>query len=338
MTWELSPVATFERHRGIWDELNARSVASPVLDSRFITPLLAHFGTGRETLAHYRSREGTQAMTILQRPRAGLWTTIQPSQAPLGAWVSDNPTHTSTLALELLNTLPGVPLVLGITQQDPDITVRPADTPRARTLDYVRTARITVAGTFGDYWAARGKNLRQNLKRQRNRLSRAGIATRLDVINEPGLIPPAVAEYGRIESSGWKIATGTAIHPENAQGRFYSDMLTDFAQTGSSLIFRYYYNDQVVAMDLCIVGGGALVILKTTYDESQTTTSPAMLMRQESFNHIFERGDIRTIEFYGKVMDWHTKWSSEHRTLYHLNFYRWGLLGHMHNPARSAPD
>jgi len=63
-----------------------------------------------------------------------------------------------------------------------------------------------------------------------------------------------------------------------------------------------------------------LIILKTTYDETITTSSPAMLMRQDAFEFIFSNQLVEKIEFYGKVMDWHTKWSEEIRILYHINY------------------
>ena len=338
MTWDLYPGQTFNEHRDAWDMVNAMGSHTPLLDSRFILPLLSHFGTGSETLASYEGQDGTRAMTILQRPKAGLWSTMQPSQAPLGTWVSNGATGLDLLAIELLDALPGVPLLLGITQQDPALAARPSDKPQVRTLDYIRTARIKVEGSFDEYWAGRGKNLRQNLKRQHNRLTRDGVTTKLDVITEPGEIQAAVTEYGHIESNGWKTATGTAIHPDNIQGRFYTEMLQNFARSGECRIYRYCYNGQVVAMDLCISSGGSLIILKTTYDESQTTSSPAMLMRQEAFRRIYDEGGIQAIEFYGKLMDWHTKWSSDIRTLYHLNCYRWGMLARLHRPSSGAPE
>jgi hypothetical protein len=79
-------------------------------------------------------------------------------------------------------------------------------------------------------------------------------------------------------------------------------------------------------MDICIEGGGTLVILKTAYDESQKTFSPSSLMREEAFASIFREGNIGRIEFYGRLMEWHTRWTENARTLYHANFYRWPLL------------
>jgi hypothetical protein len=40
------------------------------------------------------------------------------------------------------------------------------------------------------------------------------------------------------------------------------------------------------------------------------------------------------------VMEWHTRWTDEIRTMYHLNGYRWPVLGRLHALAarRSGND
>lgn len=48
-------------------------------------------------------------------------------------------------------------------------------------------------------------------------------------------------------------------------------------------------------------------------------TKPALLMRQNYFAPLFDARAVARIEFYGKVMDWHTQWSSEIRRMYHVN-------------------
>ena len=59
-------------------------------------------------------------------------------------------------------------------------------------------------------------------------------------------------------------------------------------------------------------------------------------MRLEYFKRIFDEGKIKQIEFYGKLMEWHTKWSDEVRTLYHVNFYRWPILNRLHRSTKGA--
>jgi hypothetical protein len=143
----------------------------------------------------------------------------------------------------------------------------------------------------------------------------------------------AIRDYGTLESSGWKAAGGTAIHSDNGQGRFYSEMLQALCADGSARIYRYKFGERVVAVDLCLVGSGALVILKTTYEESFKAYSPAFLMRQEAFAQIFAEKGIERIEFYGKLMEWHTRWTTNSRMLYHINYYRWPWLSKLHQMA-----
>jgi CelD/BcsL family acetyltransferase involved in cellulose biosynthesis len=237
--------------------------------------------------------------------------------------LQDKKIATASLLSELRKTLPFPTLLVGVTQQDPDLLARPEKADGISTLDYIQTARVSLNGSFEDYWSKRGKNLRQNLNRQRNRLEREGVQVTLKIITEATEITQAIVDYGRLESAGWKNAGGTAIHIDNSQGKFYRDMLINFCGHQDALVFQYYYGDQLVATDLCIKNNHGLVILKTTYDETITTSSPAMLMRQEAFEYIFNNKLVEKIEFYGKVMDWHAKWSEEIRTMYHINYKLW---------------
>jgi hypothetical protein len=82
----------------------------------------------------------------------------------------------------------------------------------------------------------------------------------------------------------------------------------------------------VVAVDLCIESASVHVLLKTTYDESIKGLSPSSLLRQDAYRHVFEEGRVRSIEFYGRVMEWTCRWTDQKRTLYHINSYRWGFV------------
>ena len=330
LTWELHPARDFARWSQAWDELNRSGCGSALLESRFVTLLLRYFGNENIRLAIGRRARVIVAMTLIEPDGRTTWSTFQPAQAPLGLWLAGPDINLDDAVRSLMGTLPWTALLFGICQQDPDIQALPAQTAHLRTLDYIRTARIPAADSFNDYWAARGKNLRHNLKRQRNRLEREGIRLRLDVARKPDEMADLVADYGRLESAGWKNTSGTAISVKNAQGAFYRELLEVFAETGDTFGYRYFYDDRVVACDLCIVGNGVINWLKTTYDETEITSSPAALLRQASFEQVFADSRIRVIEFYGPVMDWHTKWADDIRTMYHVNVYRWSWLARLH--------
>lgn len=330
MNWTLAPAARFAEHALAWDALQATNLAAPMLQADFIAALLAQFGNGDELLACCTAGGEALAMTILRPLGRGSWATFQPAQAPLGMWIERPGLDRAAALAGLVRALPGLALVLGLTQLDPLLAPVPGNA-----IAYIQTARITVAGSFDAYWAGRGKNLRANLKKQRAKLAADGVALRLQVSRGAHDMTAAVADFGQLESAGWKAQAGTAVHPENAQGRFYSHMLAAFAARGAASVYRYWFDERLVAMDLCIGQGDCLVVLKTTYDESVPNAfSPALLMREEAVQAIFAQGGTARIEFYGKVMEWHTRWTEEVRTLYHVNLYRWAALRRLHALAQ----
>ena len=239
----------------------------------------------------------------------------------------------------LVRKLPGLPLVIGVTQCDPFLFPRPPGSALMQTLDYVDTARIRIEGSFDDYWAARGKNLRANLKKQRVRLAKEGYTVHMETSRAPEQMAAAVADYGLLESAGWKAQGGTAIHPDNKQGRFYCSMLEGFARRDAASVIRYCLNGKVMAMNLCIEGNGSLIVLKTTYDETVPShLSPAFLMREETCQQMFAEQKFSTLEFYGKVMEWHLRWTDDVRTVYHVNSYRWPILLRLHTILKNCQN
>lgn len=341
MNWTLLPAAELAPRAVDWDALVSRYGDTPFLRSDFLLPALAEFGNGREMLALHRSGGGQLDAAALVRPAGrGMWETFQPSQLPLGAWVVAADASSTELARTLLPALPGLVLGLGLTQLDPRLNPRPMDAPTVRTLDYINTSYIDIEGPFDAYWEARGKNLRQNTRKQRNKVAADGTPITLETITDAAGVADALARYGTMEAAGWKAGGGTAIHPDNAQGRFYRRMLEGFCARGHGRIVLYRFGADVVAADLCIDNGPLVVVLKTAYDERLKSVSPSTLMRQDEFAAWWGEGRFKRIEFYGKTMEWHTRWTGHERGLYHANVYRWPWLKGLHEQLqrrRSAP-
>ncbi|MBB6134298.1 CelD/BcsL family acetyltransferase involved in cellulose biosynthesis [Massilia aurea] len=326
-----------------WRQVHRAGPASPLLALEFVNAALAVYGSGRERLAWHTHNGQIDTIAILTPGQAGVWHTFQPAQAPLGFWLQRGDLGPPAGLAPLLRALPGPALMLGLSQCDPLLMPRPDDSPALRGLDYIETAHVNVTGSFDDYWQARGKNLRSNLRKQRKRLADDGIVTRLQLSTTVAEMATAVEDYGRLESTGWKGADGTAVASGNAQGRFYRTLLEAFAANGGARVYRYWIGEQLAAMDLCIEGSTFLVVLKTAYDEhldlpaaSAGQLSPALLMREEAVRDIFDAGQVARIEFYGRVMEWHRRWSDDFRVLYHLNAYRWSWLGRLHARIRGT--
>jgi hypothetical protein len=218
--WRFYAVDRYDEFARVWDDLNAASSGPPFLRSLFIRNLLKVFGTGAERIVALGPRRDERALGIIGPRRASTWTTFQPSQLPLGAWVMQSSLDYTDVADSLLRALPGLPLLLSLTQQDPIVRPRPAESATLRTVDYIETGWVDVAGAFDAYWKARGKRLQQNMRTQRSRLRNQGIETTLEVLTRPEQVRGAIADYGRLESAGWKGAEGTAVREDDAQGRF----------------------------------------------------------------------------------------------------------------------
>jgi len=326
MMWTLLPIELFHSISKDWDLLNKSYVNTPLLQSRFISALLDEFQSGTEIIAICKEGKDIVAIAILFKQRPGFWQTFQPSQAPIGAWLQSPKYELQKLLPSLAKSLPGYCISLGITQQDPDILPRPASTGHISTIDYIETARITITQDFSEFWMSRGKNLRSNVKKQLNRFEREGVDTRLEVVTIPDDISQAVSIYGKIESAGWKSEKGTSVNLNNSQGRFYTNLVSEYCNTLDGAIYQYWYDDEPVATDLCVGEGSVVVILKTTYDESHKKSSPGTLMHHAVFEHIFNENKYKKIEFYGRVMDWHKRWTTEIRVMYHVTYFRWKII------------
>lgn len=339
LDWSRIPATALAENGTIaldWDRLNGLRLNLPFLSAAALSAALHAFGGGSERL--FVGRQGTRvvAMFVLAPQGRWRWSTFQPSQIPLGAWVAEPALDIGTLTSSLMRGPLIACLALSITQIDPLVEVRAADTACTQHSDYIATGWLDVEGSFADYWAARGKNLRQNLRKQRSKLAADGVQTCLRVLTKPEDMAPALARYGGLESAGWKAGTGTSIHADNAQGRFYTQLFVGAAGRGEAMVCEYLFNDRSVAMNLCLLRDGVLIVLKTTYDESIKFFSPASLLREEELQHFFAQGRIRRVEYYGRLMEWHTRLTDRKRALHHLTVYRWPLLKKLADIRRAS--
>lgn len=314
---------SFHEFRALWDSVNAAQGNHALRDAVFVESLIDCFGDD-ETLLGVYERSGVPSLGLFTRGRAGFWTTFQPSQAPIGfLLIGDSGTLREQIG-ELFSGLPGYALGLSILQQDPDFTRMDGDLAAfgAERVDHITTSRIRIQGNFDDYWTTRGRFYSSDLRRQGRRLAERGIEFELRVEQKPDRMAECVADYARLEESGWKNKEGTAVTQTNSQGRFYQSVLQKFASQGEAVVYQLLFNGKTVASDLCLLRNGMLVILKIAYDESYEGISPGKLLNQEMFRHLFTNGTASVLEWYGRLHEWQVKLGAEPRTIFHINLYR----------------
>ena len=113
-------------------------------------------------------------------------------------------------------------------------------------------------------------------------------------------------------------------------------MLLNFCSQGEGLIYQFLMDGKPIASDLCLQRHGMLILLKTAYDEQYKKQSPSYLMREEILKRLFFRKKVNVLEFYGRAREWHTKWTDEMRTMFHINFYGHAVIEKGRNALKSG--
>jgi hypothetical protein len=330
MNWKFQPIRAeqFEHFRREWDALNQAGHSHVLLDSSFVHPLLRYFASDEVYLGR-NANSGRPGMALVRRKTPGVWESFQPSQAPLGLVVFAKQLGPQGDELQdLLRSLPGFAVQVGLTQQDPDYTAFPGNLPpdRFEYVEHIATPRLILRGGFEEYWTSRSKKLRENLARYRRRLKALGHDPTLRVLTAPEAMAGAVREHARLESTGWKGKEGSAIREDDAQGHFYRSVLENFATRNEAIVFQLLAKETVFASRLAILRKNMLVMLKTAYDEGFAQCSPGMLLMEELVRYLWKLPEPPVIEFYGKATEWHSHWTEQSRQLFHLNCFRNALV------------
>lgn len=322
MTWEIHRLhGNLGGWREEWDLLNHHLYKSnPYYDSRFIEPLLYHFGSGQEHLCIHRRSGKIDGMLILVPRRLGTWSSFLPSQAQISAALLNTPDDITSLLKHLGQTA----WRLEILNQDPAFSslFKITADPRATWNYHVTTINVEIQGEFHEYWKTRSRNLQKNLRRYLNKANGKFRTVSLIQHHTPPAIAPASGRYGDIESKGWKAKNGTAIHKDNQQGKFYTDMLLNFASKENARIYELHFDGEIVASRLCIESKESLIILKTTYDEDMSEFAPGRLLLYMLLEEEFKKKGVKHVEFYTAATQDQIQWSTGQREIKHLTVYR----------------
>ncbi|EHR42211.1 GNAT family N-acetyltransferase [Alishewanella jeotgali] len=320
--YSIEKFADFSRR---WDTLNQQTQNQAILDADFVSCLIAHFFKGSEQLVVVEQADEPVFIGFFERCGFGCWQTVMPSQAPLGLWLAAQHQITESLLQQIARALPGLVLQVDLLQAD----------SRQLQVDvniyqqfYIETGNRAVPIHYDDFTKSIGKNLRQNCNKAYNRAERDNERLESALIINVDDIADGVLCYAKIESQSWKAKEGTALSPNNAQSRFYQEMMTTLARRNAACIWYFMVSGKVAAVDLCVIKDKSLIILKTTFDEQYSRYSPALLLKLDMLKHYAAHPElgVNNIEFYGKAMDWHKRLNSDLRSIVHLSWQSTRLL------------
>jgi hypothetical protein len=306
-----------------WDALNERlNHAHPLLASHMARVLVAHSPDVPKWHARLRIGSRVAGMAVLTRSQSRRWSVFTPWQAPLALLLLEPALVARKTFTRLLSSLPGYGLSLDIPALDPLLLSGSPAQDFCERAAVGTTIAVAADKGFEAYWNERSKDLRKNVKRYFNRLAQNSLQHELRCITAPDLVGAAVDRYGLLESLGWKGANGTALHPENSQGRLYRDLMGEFAALGAARVYELYIGEELAASRLIASGPAMHVILKTSYRESLQQYAPGRMLLYLMLEQMLGEADARGVEFYTRANKDQLSWASTQRDLFAATVYR----------------
>ncbi|MBL8470458.1 MAG: GNAT family N-acetyltransferase [Rhodocyclaceae bacterium] len=307
-------------HAASWDQCNRHYFnGHPLFDSRFINLLLKYFGSGRERLFFKEGEQGQKEMCLLVTGKRSGWTSFYPSQLPASPVFVQNIQSVDGIVAAA----PAWTVQFDFLGQDPLFSrITDGLAPAQQAIPHATTISISLSGKFDDYWESRPRKLIQNIRRYGNRIAQANHQVRYVCIEAAEQMADAVARYGRLEQAGWKFEQGTAVLPDNDQGRFYAELLATFAATGNAKVYEMWLDDRLAASRLVVHDEHLFIMLKTSYDQELSQFAPGRLLLHDVIKDAFRRVPGGSIEFYtNATLDQH-EWATHNRTIMHQTRYR----------------
>lgn len=336
MGWQVIPLENgLGPWRGAWDDLNNRLYGGhPFCDSRFVDALLRYFGEGSERLCAHRTGAEIDGLLIVCPRRAGVWTQFVPAQEQSAPALLE---RASSLG-DLFAVLPGRAWSIELLCQDPHFAPPGLLEKKkaSRLQPHALTMNVKLEGSFEDYWRNRSKNLVKNMRRYEHRTGDEFGVAELRISAAPDAMRDAVARYGELETGGWKNRSGTAVNIENAQGRFYAEVMERFAETGQASVAEYWLGEKLAASRLLVSGSGMTIILKAAYDERLAKFAPGRSLLKRYLEHAFAEKQESTVEFYTNATPDQLAWATGRRTISHVMFFRSAYQAYMYDVYLSA--
>ena len=165
------------------------------------------------------------------------------------------------------------------------------------------------------------KNLQSNLRKARNKWAKES-GTCFLAVTEPAQMEARFLDFLRVESSGWKGASGSgtavALHP--GVKRFYERLIHELSPLGNVRLHCLKLRGEVIAANFCVSDDDTLYILKIGYDEKWSHFSPGSILCEYVLKESAANPRIRYVNLVTD-MEWHQAWHPSFYEVYNLALF-----------------
>jgi CelD/BcsL family acetyltransferase involved in cellulose biosynthesis len=185
---------------------------------------------------------------------------------------------------------------------------------------------VPISSGWSEFLGRASSQHRYDLRRARRRAEQAGeVAVRI-VYPRPEQVDALIAEFVRVESTGWKARNGSSLGQRHALRQFFLTYATRAARSGTIQVALLEVNGQAIAVQLSAQFADRLWVLKIGYDEAWSRCSPGFLLLAETMRDAFDRR-LKSFEFLGSDEPWMHQWETITKPFSTAAYYPPTLLG-----------
>jgi CelD/BcsL family acetyltransferase involved in cellulose biosynthesis len=185
----------------------------------------------------------------------------------------------------------------------------------------VRSPYLELPRTWDDLLASVSRNLRSQLGRRRRALEREGRLRFRTTVGGDEELERDLGAFLRVEASGWKAGSRTAILSDPRTERLYSDFARAAAAAGWLRLHLLELDGVPVAADLNCAFAGGMFLIKTGFDERYGQFSPGLVLRGEVLRAAIQEGS-RFYDFLGGPDSYKVRWTGDLRPRTAVRAYR----------------
>jgi CelD/BcsL family acetyltransferase involved in cellulose biosynthesis len=314
-------IRSLEEVSAEWDRLADRLRASPFLRPGWIAAWERAFG-GPVEVQCVRAEGDLAAVLALRRSRLAIGGATNWHTPRFGALAVDERALQPLVRALIEARAPR--LVLSFLPRDDPLLATLQAAARAhelRSLEDVvgRPPFIRLRGGWDSYEAGRPAKRRSDLRRRLRRLGEHGEVS-YEVTDGPEALAQRLDEAFRVEASGWKGRSGTAMAARPETRRFYEQVAEWAASRGWFRLWTLRLESRPIAIAYCLDDGDAHYVIKVGYDPEFSKFAPGTLLTREMLRAAFASG-LRRYEFLGTDEPYKLEWTDTCHELVRLQVF-----------------
>jgi len=308
-TAELERVTSVEQE---WEQLAAETRAAPWLWPGWFAAWGRAFAPGEELVACC-ARDGTRlrAVGVFRMSGRRLDSAANVHTPWWGIVAADEQARADVAAATLAAVRGSVALRQAREDWNDEAALRAAAGPDGRVLRSVHEQApfIDASADWESYYRERiDRHRRREIDRCRRRLAEEGALTYEWRAPAPDEVEALLDEGLRVEASGWKGRTGTAILSQPPTAGFYRELARWAADKGWLRLAFLRAGPRAVAFELALEQDGVVSLVKGGYDEASARFGPGVVLLRDLLEDAFVRG-VREIDLLGGAENYKLQWA-----------------------------